>query len=255
MFTSLRRKRLKSRTFPLFWVAFMERAIPLYRRLPEDDRSELMGHIQVFLAEKVFEGGAGFRVTDEVRITIAAQACILLLHRKTSYYPGLSSIVVYPDEYVAPFREIDEWGIITEGTDLRSGESIREGALVLSWQDVLARGIDVHEGYNVVLHEFAHQLDAEEGITAGIPCDDGEADLTGKYILSREYLQLRNADERGIETVLDPYGAESPEEFFAVATEAFFQTPLPLRKHHPELYGVLARYYHQDPAKWPDPED
>jgi Mlc titration factor MtfA (ptsG expression regulator) len=230
----------------------MEQAIPFYRRLPLDDRSELMGHIQVFLAEKVFEGGDGFGITDEVRVTIAALACILLLHRKTSYYPGLSSIIVYPDEYAASFREIDEWGIITEGTDRRSGESIREGALVLSWQDVLAQEIDVHEGYNVVLHEFAHQLDTDEGITAGIPCNAGEADLTGKDILSREYLQLRKDDERGLETVLDPYGAESPEEFFAVVTEAFFQTPLPLRKHHPELYGVLASYYHQDPAEWHD---
>ena len=243
---------MKRRPFPPSWVAVLERSIPLYRRLSEVDRSELRGLIQVFLAEKMFEGGAGFKITDDVRVIIAAQACILLLHRKASYYPGLSSIIVYPDEYVAPFREIDEWGIITEGTDRRSGELIREGALVLSWRDVLAHEIAVHNGYNVVLHEFAHQLDAEEGITAGIPCDAGEADLTGKDILSREYLRLREADERGIETVLDPYGAESPEEFFAVATEAFFQTPLPLWKHHPELYGVLALYFRQDPATWPD---
>jgi Mlc titration factor MtfA (ptsG expression regulator) len=230
----------------------MEQNVPLYRRLPVEDREELQRHIQVFLAEKSFEGGGGLVVTDEVRVTVAAQACILLLHRTTDYYPGLSSVIVYPEEYLAPLREMDEWGIVTEGTDRRSGESCREGALVLSWEDVLAKGLDVHAGYNVVLHECAHQLDTEEGITSDTPLLGRRSGYRlREETLLREFKRLRDDAERHRPTVLDPYGAESMEEFFAVATEAFFQTPIPLRDQHTDLYGELARYYRQDPAGWP----
>lgn len=250
--TEMRRKRLKSQPFPTAWRSVMERNVSLYRHLPAADRQELEGHIQVFLAEKSFEGSDGMTMTDEVRVTVAAQACILLLHRRTDYYPGLSSIVVYPGEYLAPRHEVDEWGIVTEGTDRRTGESCPEGALVLSWEDVLAEGLDVHPGYNVVLHEFAHQLDAEEGITSGISLLPRRAgQRIWEETLRREFERLREDAEHDRPTVLDPYGAESPEEFFAVATEAFFETPLPLRERHPELYEELARYYRQDPAEWP----
>jgi Mlc titration factor MtfA (ptsG expression regulator) len=252
LFTDLRRKRLKLRPFPSAWLSVMERSVPLYNRLSLEDRAELQGHVRVFLAEKRFEGGGSFTMTDEVRVTIASQACILLLHRKTDYYPALSSIVVYPAEYLAPYSGVDEWGVVTEGIDQRSGESCPEGALVLSWEDVMAEGIDVHEGYNVVLHEFAHQLDAGEGITAGIPLEpESPGDSSGKDVLTRAYRQLREDDALGRPTVLDPYGAESPEEFFAVATEAFFQIPHLFKERHLELYDELCRYYRQDPAGWP----
>lgn len=252
LITGMRRKRLKRQLFPSSWLEVVKRNVPLYLRLPTEDRQELLGHVQVFLAEKKFEGGGGLVMTDEVRVTIAAQACILLLHRKADYFPGLSSVIVYPAEYLAPHQTMNEWGVVTEGIDQRSGESCREGALVLSWEDVRAEGIDVHEGYNVVLHEFAHQLDADDGITAGVPFEPEQfGNHPGGDVLTREYMRLRKDDENGVPTVLDPYGAESPEEFFAVATEAFFQTPLPLRKHHPELYGELVSYYRQDPAEWP----
>ena len=251
LITEMRRKRLRSQRLNPALLSIMERNVPLYGRLPDEDREELHGHLQVFLAEKSFEGRGGLTMSDEVRVTIASQACILLLHRPTDYYPGLASVIVYPGEYLAPYRDMDEWGVITEGKDRRSGESCLEGALVLSWEDVLARGLDVHPSYNVVLHEFAHQLDAEEGITSGVP-------LLGKRsrhrvlgeILHREFERLQEDAEKDRPTVLDPYGSESLEEFFAVATEAFFQTPLPLRAKHPDLYGELAGYYRQDPAGW-----
>lgn len=252
LITGMRRKRLRRQSFPSAWLDVVHRNVPLYLRLPTEDRQELLGHAQVFLAEKKFEGGGGLAMTDEIRVTIAAQACILLLHREADYFPGLSSVIVYPAEYLAPHQTMNEWGVVTEGIDQRSGESCREGALVLSWEDVRAEGIDVHEGYNVVLHEFAHQLDADEGITAGIPFEPEQSgNHRGRDVLTREYMRLRKDEKDGVPTVLDPYGAESPEEFFAVATEAFFQTPLPLRKYHPELYGELVSYYRQDPAEWP----
>jgi MtfA peptidase len=250
LFTEMRRKRLKGQPLPPAWETVLEH-IPLYGRLTEPDRQELKGHIQVFLAEKTFEGCGGLDVTDEVRVTIAAQACILLLHRETGYYPGLSSIIVYPGEYLAPQVEVDESGVVTEGTDRRSGESWQEGALVLSWEDVLAEGLDVHDCYNVVLHEFAHQLDAEEGITSeALLLPKGSRHRLLAEELERGYLRLRHDVAHGRTTVLDPYGEESLEEFFAVATECFFERPRLLREGHSGLYTELALYYRQDPAEW-----
>lgn len=252
LITDMRRKRLKNQSLHPAWLSVMERNVSLYRRLPGEDREELHGHLQVFLAEKNFEGKGGLTMSDEVRVTIAAQACLLLLHRRTDYYPGLYSIVVYPGEYLAPYLEVDEWGIVTEGRDRRSGESCREGALVLSWEDVLAEDLDVPPGYNVVLHEFAHQLDAEDGITNGVTLLPKRSRCRiWEETLNHEFERLREDTENGRPTVLDPYGAESPGEFFAVATETFFENPHRLRDRHPELYGTLAGYYRQDPAEWP----
>jgi Mlc titration factor MtfA (ptsG expression regulator) len=247
----MRRKRLKSRPFPREWLAILGNNVPLYRRLTVADQVELQKHIQVFVAEKNFEGGAGFVMTDEARITIAAQACLLLLHREACYYPGLSSIVIYPGEFLAPYREMDESGVVTEGIDRRSGESWQDGTLVLSWEDVSAGELDVHAGYNVVLHEFAHQLDAEESITS-VPHLLRRSRSTLAQTLEQEYLRLQHDAAHGRTTVLDPYGAESPAELFAVATECFFEKPRPLRDRHPKLYDELTRYYRQDPASWPN---
>jgi Mlc titration factor MtfA (ptsG expression regulator) len=152
---------------------------------------------------------------------------------------------------MAPHLEMDEWGIVTEGTDCRSGESSPDGALVLSWEDVLAEEIDVHPAYNVVLHEFAHQLDAEDGLTSGmslLPKRLRHRML--KEVLQHEFERLPEEVRQQRTTVLDPYGTESLEEFFAVATEAFFETPHLVRQRYPELYLELAGYYRQDPAAW-----
>lgn len=252
LITSSRRKRLRNQPFPPSWLRVLEANVPLYGRLPEPDRQELQGHIQVFVAEKNFEGGEGQALTDEVRVTIAAQACLLLLHRETDYFPGLSSIVVYPGEYLAPYREMDESGVVTEGTDRRSGESWEQGALVLSWEDVLAAGVDGEGAYNVVLHEFAHQLDAEDGVTDGAPLLLKRSSYRHwQRTLAEEYERLRTEAAQGRVTVLDPYGAESPAEFFAVATEAFFEKPQEMKAYHLALYEELTRYYRQDPAGWP----
>ena len=248
--TKLRRNRLKNRPVPPAWEKWLER-VPLYRRLPAHDRKELKGHIQVFLAEKSFEGCGGFEMTDEARLTVAAQASILLLHRETDYFPGLSSILIYPDEYLAPLQEVDEIGVVTEWTDRLSGESCREGSIVLSWKDVTLKGPDVHEAYNVVLHEFAHQLDTEGGITSGAPHPAGPSRRrTLAEVLERGLLRLKHDLARGRATVLDPYGEESLEEFFAVATECFFERPLSLRNWDSELFLELSGYYRQNPAEW-----
>ncbi|HUV35875.1 MAG TPA: M90 family metallopeptidase, partial [Patescibacteria group bacterium] len=248
-FKRRRRRRLMGRPFPPDWLGFIERNVPYYRHLPPDDRRELQGLIQVFLAEKQFEGCGGLRLTDEIRITIAAQACILLLHRETDFYPNLISILVYPDIFVAPVHSHDPIGTMSDEVEEYTGESWDRGALVLSWSDVVEDAADIHDGYNVVFHEFAHQLDGESGSDDGAP-NLPDASMYGSWsrVLGREYRRLVRDIGRGRETLLDEYGAEDPAEFFAVATEFFFEMPVELKARHPELYAELRKFYRQDPA-------
>lgn len=244
-----RRRRLRNQRFSQEWEEMLARNIPQYKHLPAQDREELQGHIQVFLAEKRFEGAAGLVITDEIRVTIAAQACMLLLHRDTDYYPGLSSIIVYPHEYVTRHTERSSGGFVHEGKQARLGESSTRGAVVLSWDHVRAGASDVDDCRNVVFHEFAHQLDAEDGRVDGVPLlPQRSSYIAWARILGKEYEALRRRTARGYTTFLDRYAATNPAEFFAVATECFFQSPVRMSDEHPELYEELKAYYRQDPA-------
>jgi Mlc titration factor MtfA (ptsG expression regulator) len=217
--------------------------------LPEEDREELRGHVLVFLAEKRFEGAGGLGLSDEIRVTIAAHACVLLLHRSTDYYPGLHSIIVYPGTYVARRTVREPIGLVSERIEPRRGESSTRGAIVLAWDAPRAAASHVGDGRNVVLHEFAHQLDAQEGAVDGRPVlADGERHAAWTRVLGSEYERLRQDASIGRPTLLDRYGATSPAEFFAVATESFFTQPRVLKARHPELYAELRAYYRQDPA-------
>ncbi|HEX9077970.1 MAG TPA: M90 family metallopeptidase [Desulfuromonadaceae bacterium] len=244
-----RRERIKRHPFPAAWLELLERNVPLYRRLPEADREELRGHIQLFLAEKRFEGCNGLEMSDEVAVTIAGHACLLLLHREGGRFPAISSILVYPDEYIAPWRDTDESGIVVEGEECRSGEYAPEGSLVLSWQDVLMAGVDEEGAYNVIIHEFAHQVDDEYGVSAG----RGDGEL--RRALERGFHRLQRDAAHRRPSLFDPYGAESMAEFFAVATECFFESPRPFRRQHPELYAAMGRFFCQDPAAWQEGND
>ena len=201
-------------------------------------------------AEKNFEGCGGLEVTDEIKVTIAAQACILLLHRETDYYPGLYSILVYPSAFIAKGHLELAPGYYGETKQVHLGESWRRGALILSWDDVLANAGDVHDGHNVVLHEFAHQLDTEDGHANGAPpLPHRSMYVAWARILGRDYAKLQRDAEEGRSTVLDQYGATNPAEFFAVATECFFEKPVQLKMKHAELYEELKLYFQQDPAQ------
>jgi Mlc titration factor MtfA (ptsG expression regulator) len=249
-FKQRRRERLRSEPFPPEWEAILRRNVPCYARLIEADRRELQGHIKVFLAEKHFEGCGDLELTDEIRVTIAAQACLLLLHRETDYYPRLITILVYPHAYVAKSVEPIGGGVVLEGETCRLGEAWTGGVVVLSWDDVRAGAGDIHDGHNVVLHEFAHQLDQEDGAADGAPILDRRSMYVAwARVLGSEYEQLRRDAERGRQSVLDDYGATNPAEFFAVATECFFEKPNQMKKKHPELYEELKEYYRQDPAE------
>lgn len=247
-----RRRRRKSfhEPFPQEWATLLGRQVPLYRRLNAIDRAELHGHINVLLEEKYVEGCAGLEVTDGVRLVVFSQAALLLLHRQTDYFPLLSSVLVYPDLFTGSRWERDAAGVITEEIEDRSGESWGQGAVVLSWRDVEI-GLEECDGYNVVLHEFAHQLDQENGEDDGMPLlQTPLAARRWEEVAGREFSQFARQVRRGRPTFLDPYAAEHPAEFFAVATEYFFEKPLLVKMNHPGLYRILQEYYRQDPAGW-----
>lgn len=247
-----RRRRLRASPFPEQWLRLIQRNVVFFHRLSERDREELLGHVQVFLAEKRFEGCGGFEITDEVRVIIAAQACLLLLHRRTEYFPGLLTILVYPLTYMVEERRQIGEHLWEEGTVSRLGETGRRmGSLVLSWGAVQYAAADPADGKNVVLHEFAHQLDFENDASDGVPgLATREQQVAWAVVMKSEFASLRAADESGIPTLLDTYGATNPAEFFAVSVEAFFERPRALREHHPKLYAELRTYFQQDPVEF-----
>ena len=246
----LRRRRWRDQPFPDAWRTVMEKNVPYYRLLDPAEQKELQGHVQVFLKEKRFEGIDGLKINDEIRVTIAAQACILLLNRETDYYPTLISILVYPHSYQVQNEKRRPDGTVEEREETRLGESWYRGEVVLSWTDVRRGSLRVSDGHNVVFHEFAHQLDSESGSNEGVPAlPHFSMYPIWSEIFAREYDRLLDDLEHHRPTVLRSYGAESPAEFFAVATEAFFEKPLALRERHPDLYEQLQLYYQQDPAR------
>ena len=248
-FKSWRRKRIAARPFPDDWLAIIYKNVPFYKRLPPKDQKELQCHILIFISEKYFEGCRGLQITDEIKITIAVYACLLLLHRKTDYYPGLTTILVYPEAYVVRQTEYMPGGIVAEEADVRIGESWHSGTVVLSWDDVRRKASDIHDGHNVVFHEFAHQLDSSGAKSDSTPVlENRSAYIVWARTLQKEYNKLRHTVTSNHPALLDEYGAKNPAEFFAVATECFFEKPLELRKLLPDLYEELKRFYQQDPA-------
>ena len=249
-FKRRRRERLRSAPFPSGWLEIIEKNLPSYVHLPDVDRRELQGLVQVFLAEKNYEGCGGLELTDEIRVTIAAQACVLLLHRDTDIFPRLASILVYPSAYVAKAVEPIGGGVVLEGEQVRLGEAWKDGVAIVSWEDVRATILGRNYGKNLVLHEFAHLLDMEDGAADGTPLLERRNQYASwMKIMQDEYEQLKRHAALGLYTALDVYGATNAAEFFAVATEAFFEKPGVLRKRHPELYEELRSYYRQDPAR------
>jgi Mlc titration factor MtfA (ptsG expression regulator) len=238
-----RRRAFADRPFPDEWVRILEGNLPPYRKLPEKLRQELHREINMFLGEKSFEGCGGLTVTDEIKVTIAAQACVLLLGHPDRGYPRLRSVLVYPSTYVA--------GDGQGGESVRLGESWNGGAVVLAWSSVKQGAFNFHDGHNVTMHEFAHQLDQEDGVADGAPIlERRSAYSSWAKVFAREFAVLQKKTGEGKRSVLDAYGATDPAEFFAVATEAFFEKPKQLAKKHPELYEELRSFYGTEPRDW-----
>jgi Mlc titration factor MtfA (ptsG expression regulator) len=247
-FKSRRRAKLRSHPFPEAWRAILDADASYVSTLRSEDRAELEGHVQVFLAEKKFEGCGGLEITDEIRVTIAAEACLLLLHRETDYFRDLDVILVYPHPYVAQSISALGGGAAIACDQPRLGQS-GSGVVVLAWDAVRRSATDAHDGHNVTLHEFAHQLDQEDGAADGAPALGQRARYTAwARVLGVEFKQLVDDVDKHRQNDIDAYAATSPAEFFAVVTEMFFEKPEGLQRRHPELYEQLALFYRQDPA-------
>jgi MtfA peptidase len=246
-----RRRRVWQQPFPPAWRSILRRRMPMLQRLPVDLQLQLKRHMQVFLAEKPFIGCNGVVVTDEMRVLVAAQACLLILNRPSDYFPKLRQVLLYPSAYWADRREGDGSGVQHERREVRSGESWVQGQVILSWPDVLEGAADPTDGQNLVIHEFAHQLDQERGRASGAPFL-GHRSRYARWaaVMGGEFQRLRQQLARGEETLLSPYAATEPAEFFAVASEVFFEQPREMAERHAALYGELARYYAVDPLAW-----
>jgi MtfA peptidase len=247
---SRRRERLFASGLPERQQTILERNVPLLRRMPAALRRELHGHVNVFLHEKRWLGCGDLELTEEMRVTIAGHACILLLNRKTGYFPGFSSIYVYPDTYLVDDVEYDG-EVEIHGRDARAGESWPGGPVILSWRDVRATIEGTADGQNVVLHEFAHKLDEEHPDVEGLPALASAAHYREwADVMTRAWESLEETIAAHEHPAIDDYALTSPAEFFAVATESFFEQPDAMRKQFPDVYEQLRKYFCVDPATW-----
>ena len=246
-----RLRRALAQPFPAAWSAILERNLPAYTAMAADLQAQLRRLVQQFLHQKKFIGCEGQEIDDEVRVTIAAQAALLLLNRHSKVYPGLHTVLVYPSAFLVPRAQVDGAGVVTPGAQSLLGESWGDGRVVLSWDHVPRAGAHVESGQNVVLHEFAHQLDSESGSNNGAPfLGDPAYYQRWSTVLARDFHNLQLDAMYRQHSVIDHYGATSPAEFFAVATETFFEKPHEMAGRHPELYEQFLGYYRVDPRQW-----
>jgi Mlc titration factor MtfA (ptsG expression regulator) len=245
-----RRRRIARRPFPAAWRDILRRRVPLLRELPAAQQLRLKKHIQVLLAEVPFVGCAGLVIDDEKRVTIAAQAALLLLGRGGSF-GNLREVLVYPGHFVVPRSEAGAGGVVHEGRDVLAGQSWQRGQVILAWDAARDGAADPHDGANVVVHEFAHQLDQDRGAANGAPyVGRGAVQQAWARVMNAEFDALQARLARAEPGLIDAYGATSPAEFFAVSSELFFEQPAALATERPALYEQLRRCYRLDPASW-----
>jgi Mlc titration factor MtfA (ptsG expression regulator) len=248
-FRDQHRRSIAEQPFPTEWMACLTTNVAHYALLDEAEQQELQQDTQIFIAEKYWEGVGGLEITDEMQVTIAAQACLLVLHREHDYYPNVESIILYPTGYTAKDTTPGPDGIVHETLSERLGEAWGNGPVVLSWADVQAGGRNDNDGRNVVFHEFAHKLDMRDGSADGVPRLESDADFDQwAAVMSKEYEALVAQSAHGRASLLDSYGATNAAEFFAVATECFFEKSRQMQQTHGSLYAVMRDFYQQDPA-------
>jgi Mlc titration factor MtfA (ptsG expression regulator) len=243
-----RRAQLRARPFPASWRRILRHRVPIVACLPSDLQIRLRRHIQVFLAEKPFIGCQGQAITDEVRVTIAAQACLLLLgNARPDCFPRLRQILVYPDAFVVERDRSLGAGLVQEQRRTLFGESWTQGQVILSWAEVVDGAADPRDGSNVALHEFAHQIDQDTGVADGRPWRPSSAKRRRWATVMGEALEHLRSEPS---TVINGYGASEPAEFFAVVTEVFFERPQDLAAEAPAVYGELVALYGVNPMAW-----
>lgn len=252
-FRNRRRRRILARAFPSDWEDIIRANVFHDRQLDAEQRAKLRRSVQIFAAEKNWEGCLGLTVTDEMRVTVSALACLLTVGMDEVYFDDVLSVLIYPTAYVAPDTLITREGVCIDGGQARLGEAWYRGPVVLSWQDTLAGGRHERPGHNLVLHEFAHQLDMMNGRQIdGTPLLNGPVERRRwGNVLQPVYEQLQHDCRHGQHPLLDCYAAKNEAEFFAVLTETFFEQPHALQHRAPEVYNLLVDYFHQDPVNWP----
>ena len=248
----IRREELMTRPLPEEWRRFLKENVPLFNRLPSQLKQQVEGHTQILLDEIIFEGHGGQIMTDEIRVTIAGQASFLLLNQKGFFPRTLRSVIVYPTAYKARTVKSGVGGLYTESEQTVLGQSWDAGVVVLAWDNTRHSAGNPNDGHNLVLHEFAHQLDQGSGNADGTPILQNRNRYSEwRKSMAQTYAAFLKDTDRGKKTVMDDYGATNPAEFFAVATETFFEKPRQLNKKRPELYDELCTYYRTNPLKWP----
>jgi hypothetical protein len=248
------REKILREPFPEAWARVLERNVKHYARLPDEQKAELRKLVQVFVAEKNWEGCGGLELDDEMKVTIAAQACLLVLARPHRLYDDVESIFVYPSAVMRPPPQqgvfVRSRELVASGPTALLGEAHVRGPVVLAWDRVLRDGKNPHDGHNLVYHEFAHKLDMEDGSPDGTPAlETGSQLQRWREVCERSFLTLQRRTQRGERSFLDAYGATNEAEFFAVATEQFFDQPRELKRVEPDLYQILADFYRQDPER------
>ena len=247
--TKRRRKRLLAAPFPKEWREHLEVNVALYHQLSQPEQLRLQDDLRVFVDEKNWEGCGGLVVSDEMKVTIASQACLLLLGLEHDYFARVMSILIYPSTFQIRKTAENSHRIVVGGAEPRLGEAWYRGPVILAWDAVLDGSRNPHANSNLVLHEFAHQLDFLDGILNGTPpLRNREQYRKWQATMTREYERLQKSAESGADSFLDPYGATDPCEFFAVITEAFFTQPSNLKSLHADVYHLLTEYFRQDPA-------
>jgi hypothetical protein len=251
-FADRRREKLVAAAFPPEWDEIIQRNVAHFRMLDDGERDQLRALVQVFVAEKDWEGCGGLELSVEIRVTIAAQACLLLLGLAHNYYRNVETILVYPSAVMPPQRQpgFFETSVapVTESCPI-IGQAFLQGPVIIIWDAALHGGRHPELGHNVVYHEFAHKLDMLDGTADGTPPLRDRAEYHDWVeTCSREFLRLKHDAAHGKRSFLNAYGATNEAEFFAVATEQFFDQPLVMIDHAPDLYRVLKEYYQQDPG-------
>ena len=243
-------RTLERRPIPdALWQVTLARFAFLHR-YDSVEAERLRNLATLFLAKKEFNGAAGFQVDDAMAVAIAAQACLPVLHLGLEWYDGFVGIVVHADAVLARREVADEVGVVHRYDEELAGEAMQGGPVMLSWRDVEDAGDSAEAGYNVVIHEFAHVLDMRDGLANGVPpMPSRDARRRWLDVLIPAFEDFRSRVDAGEETLLDPYAAQAPEEFFAVASEAFFVAPVEFAVEHPDMHALLRRFYRQDPSE------
>jgi Mlc titration factor MtfA (ptsG expression regulator) len=255
-----RRRALLAEPFPIRWTAFIERNVGHYRLLSAPEQARLRDLARVLVAEKQWLGRGGLLVvSEEMTVTIAAQAALLLLGADRGYFARVRDVVVFPTEFRTPVAG-DDWEDDFLSDVPLAGQAVDRRAVLLAWDEVSREGSDPGAGYNVVVHEFAHQLDFAEGASSGAPdLGDPALETRWRYVMSVAFSDHRRAIRENRDTFFTPHAADNEMEFFADATEAFYCRPHDLKALHPQMYGLLGAYYRVDPVTWfgpaaPEPE-